>query len=236
MSVGGDHADSTLFNVTERRLVSSMEVRPGDQVKELAPERREALAATNFKQSMQCIDDHRLVLMNRVFDLLRGDPLQAFSIWSACKVRWHTQLGVPPEQVRKILQSKMQLPGLPGDAEGQEPSPSSQRTSLMPLEGMQATTSRRLQHKSSYKSKRSPTGASYTHPLSAAKMKVIEERDMASDWAPQTPPLLLELGETGGNCQPPRHPTSSTCRIIGQRQRHWRQFLDRWLQKPPNPP
>ena len=233
MSVGGDHADSTLFNVTERRLVSSMEVRPGDQVKELAPERREALAATNFKQSIQCIDDHRLVLMNRVFDLLRGDPLQAFSIWSACKVRWHTQLGVPPEQ---ILQSKMQLLGLPGDAEGQEPSPSSQRTSLIALEGMQATTSRRLQHKSSYKSKRSPTGASYTLPLSAAKMKVIEERDMASDCAPQTPPLLLELGEIGGNCQPPRHPTSSTCRIIGQRQRHWRQFWTDGYRSPQTPP
>ncbi|CAE7394888.1 unnamed protein product [Symbiodinium microadriaticum] len=58
--------------------------------------------------------------LQMAYDQLRADPLLAFEMWAACKVRWQEKLGIPAATVAKILASKpaISLPG--GTDEGTE--------------------------------------------------------------------------------------------------------------------
>ena len=52
---------------------------------------------------------------------LRQDPLLANSMWCACRIRWHTQLKVPVEEIRKLMQSHPAADLLPGEAKPKDP-------------------------------------------------------------------------------------------------------------------
>ncbi|CAE7206203.1 CACNA1H, partial [Symbiodinium necroappetens] len=118
------HADDLLWNLSQNRLTSMATARVGDKLRALGGQKREDIADALFNNAYSALMTVGTLSggthLQMAYDQLREDPLLAFEMWAACKVRWQEKLGIPAATVAKILASKpaISLPG--GTDEGTE--------------------------------------------------------------------------------------------------------------------
>ena len=99
--------------------------RVGDKLRALGGQKREDIADALFNNAYSALMTVGTLSggthLQMAYDQLRADPLLAFEMWAACKLRWQDKLGIPAATVAKILASKpaISLPG--GTDEGKEP-------------------------------------------------------------------------------------------------------------------
>ena len=93
------NADELLWNLSQNRLTSMATARVGDQLRALGEQKREDIADALFNNAYSALMAVGTLSggthLQRAHDQLRADPLQAFEMWAACKVRWQDKLGVP---------------------------------------------------------------------------------------------------------------------------------------------
>ncbi|OLP94038.1 hypothetical protein AK812_SmicGene23990 [Symbiodinium microadriaticum] len=131
--------------------------------------------------------------LQMAYDQLRADPLLAFEMWAACKVRWQEKLGIPAATVAKILASKpaISLPG--GTDEGTE-----QRTT----EEQAKTQDGRVE------ATPPQTGGDQTGNPEGGGTEIAVKEEIDWDASPEgtrqlvTPELLVDLDEASGDQQP----------------------------------
>ena len=111
------HADDLLWKLSQNRLTSMATARVGDRLKALGGQKREDIADALFNNAYSALMAVGTLSggthLQMAYDQLCADPLLAFEMWAACKVRWQEKLGIPAATVAKILASKSAI-SLPG--------------------------------------------------------------------------------------------------------------------------
>ena len=91
------HADDLLWNLSQNRLTSMATARVGDKLRAFA----DALFNNAYSALMTVGTLSGGTHLQMAYDQLRADPLLAFEMWAACKVRWQEKLGIPAATVAK---------------------------------------------------------------------------------------------------------------------------------------
>ena len=152
---------------------------------------------------------------------LREQPLQATDIWTACRVRYHSQLGVTKEEIRALLEGR--LAPLPEIATSEEDLifetvlvPHDTRSPKKPAGGEAVPSST------------STSAAGITEGLDAPTRLAVKEEtpdwtDPAGEVAPQTPPLTPDFVETAlGESAPVTPPLPSEGETVDVGLKHFR--------------
>ena len=212
------NADELLWNLSQNRLTSMATARVGDQLRALGEQKREDIADALFNNAYSALMAVGTLSggthLQRAHDQLRADPLQAFEMWAACKVRWQDKLGVPAATVAKIMASRpaISLPGGTDDGAMQKETEEQEATQddgskIPPAEGDPASQSAGGGTEIAVKEEidwdaRSDTAA-VTPPLIEDEGQQTEEwRDIpgpAGERQPVTPELLVDLNDTSGD-------------------------------------
>ena len=104
------NTEDMIFNLTQRKLRRLSEAAGGDRLKALTPSRREEIADALFNQAYSAMMAVGIFSwgshMQTLHEALQDNPLIAFEVWAACRVRWQEQLKAPTETVLQILDNK----------------------------------------------------------------------------------------------------------------------------------
>ena len=210
------NADDLLWNLSQNRLTSMATAKVGDKLRALGGQKREDIADALFNNAYSALMAVGTLSggthLQRAHDQLRADPLLAFEMWAACKVRWQDKLGVPAATVAKIMASRpaISLPGgtdeeaMQKKTEAEEATQDDERK-VPPARGEQARESARGSTEIAVKEEidwdaRSDTAA-VTPPLIEEEGQPEEWRDIvgpAGERQPTTPELLVDLDDTSG--------------------------------------
>ena len=208
------HADDLLWNLSQNRLTSMATARVGDRLRALGGQKREDIADALFNNAYSALMAVGTLSggthLQMAYDQLCADPLLAFEMWAACKVRWQEKLGVPAATVAKILASKpaVSLPGGTDEGKVQKTTEEQAKTQdsgeAPPPQPEGGSAEIAVKEEIDWDAQEDV--AAITPPL------IDDEAQHSGEWQdipgpegmrqPTTPELLVDLDDTSGDQQP----------------------------------